>query len=52
MRAERLHYIDVAKGLLICLVVLSHIPQVMMKLYGSLTPAIRSLEYLEVFYVP
>ena len=48
MEKKRVHYIDIAKGLLIMLVVLHHIPQ----LVTSKSVAMQNVDNLSILYVP
>ena len=52
---ERIHYIDVAKGLLIILVILHHFPQLMDQ-YGVSNPFLQFLDsasdYYNAFFMP
>lgn len=52
---ERIHYIDVAKGLLITLVILHHFPQ-LMEQYGVSNPFLQFLDsasdYYNAFFMP
>lgn len=53
---ERIHYIDVAKGILIILVILHHFPQLLMEQYGVSNSFLKFLDsasdYYNAFFMP
>jgi fucose 4-O-acetylase-like acetyltransferase len=52
MKSERLHYLDIAKGILILLVVIHHLPHVMFHINPNAPEAYLQLQSSDIIYKP